>query len=372
GGSIFRSSRALVREADAKDPCSDDVEQLFDRLEAQNQDVMLFAHVGGRYADLQRHREGLETAVEVHSAWGTFEWMLEDAFERGYRVAVVANSDGHKGRPGASHPGAGTFGSYGGLTCILAERLDRDSVWEAYQSRRVYATTGARIGLDVTANESVPMGSVMPVGPQSIPTFQVAVHGTAAIEHVEFRNAMRVLKTVRNYRRSDLGNRVKVLWQGASVRGRGRQVNWDGGLRVTGNRIRDFETINFHNREKTCTQTGPGAVAWRSTTSGGVAGVILELEKPGAGRLDVETGQKRFRTEIARLGVTGRSYELGGVGKRISACRLPAAWSDRRSLAVSFTPKWGELRAGDNPLSVHVVQEDGHMAWSSPVYLVRD
>ena len=73
---------------------------LFDRL--QGKDWVVVAHVGGRYADiLYAHDPKLDTAVEVHSAWGTFEWILRDAFEKGYRVGIVANSDGHKGRPGA-------------------------------------------------------------------------------------------------------------------------------------------------------------------------------------------------------------------------------------------------------------------------------
>ena len=48
-----------------------------------------------------------------------------------YKVGFVANSDGHKGRPGASHPGPSTFGAYGGLTCVLAESLTRDAVFDA-------------------------------------------------------------------------------------------------------------------------------------------------------------------------------------------------------------------------------------------------
>ena len=67
--------------------------------------------------------------MEIHSAWGTFEWLMEDCFRRGYRVGVVANSDGHKGRPGASYPGASQFGAYGGLTCFLMDRLSRDDLF---------------------------------------------------------------------------------------------------------------------------------------------------------------------------------------------------------------------------------------------------
>jgi hypothetical protein len=38
---------------------------------------------------------------------------MQDCFALGHRVGVVANSDGHKGRPGASYPGASEFGAYG-------------------------------------------------------------------------------------------------------------------------------------------------------------------------------------------------------------------------------------------------------------------
>ena len=81
----------------------------------------------------------------MHSDWGTFEWILTDGFELGRRVGVVANSDGHKGRPGASYPGISEFGAYGGLTCFLAAKNDRDSIFEAMRRRHHYATTGCRL-----------------------------------------------------------------------------------------------------------------------------------------------------------------------------------------------------------------------------------
>ena len=84
----------------------------------------------------------------MHSAWGTFEWLIEDAFEQGYRVGIVSNSDGHKGRPGASHPGATKFGAYGGLTCMLAPAFTRDGLIESLRRRHHYGTTGCRMILD--------------------------------------------------------------------------------------------------------------------------------------------------------------------------------------------------------------------------------
>ncbi|MCA9113956.1 MAG: DUF3604 domain-containing protein [Planctomycetaceae bacterium] len=370
GGPIHRSSRALVRTEDSTDECAGTVEELFDRMETCGQDVMLAAHVGGRYADIARHREGLESAVEVHSAWGTFEWMLEDAFSRGYRVAVVANSDGHKGRPGASWPGASTFGSYGGLTCVLATQLDREAVWEAYRQRRVYATTGARIQLDVATTSGDQMGSLIHCRAGEPPELAIRVCGTAPLERVEIRNGTRVLKTVRAYQKADLADRLKVLWQGAQVRGRGRAVSWDGGLKLKGNRIGGFTPVNFHNPEQPCRQTGAGELSWQSITTGGVAGVIVDLARGTAGTLEVETPLKRFRVETGKLSLTGRRYELGGVGLAISAYRLPASGGPRE-MEFRFQPRLEDMHQGDNPLMVHVVQEDGHMAWSSPIYAVQ-
>lgn len=369
GGVIHRSSRALVDEQQSADDCSPSVEDLFVRLEKvqQQRDVMLVPHVGGRYADLTRHSPALEPVVEVHSAWGTFEWMLDDAFSRGYRIGIVANSDGHKGRPGASFPGASTFGSYGGLTAILSDRLDRDSVWKAYRQRHVYATTGARILLDVTAPGGL-MGDVIQHDATQPFELSFSVAGTAPIERVEVRNGMRVLKTLRTYTTDDLTSRVKLLWEGAEVRGRGRQVNWDGFLTLDKARIRSFETINFWNQEKRCEQRGSRRLQWQSLTTGGVSGVIMELDRL-AGEMRVETAQRQFDVTVAKLGVTGRQYKAGGLGKRISADRLPASDGPTELQAtIRVSPK--QLKPGDNPLYICVVQEDGHMAWSSPIYAV--
>ena len=82
GRPIFRSSRILV---DGQDPTNADcytAQDLFGALAGE--DAVVIAHVGGRYADIKLAHDGkLERAVEVHSTWGTFEWLLHDAFEQG-------------------------------------------------------------------------------------------------------------------------------------------------------------------------------------------------------------------------------------------------------------------------------------------------
>lgn len=110
GRPIHRSSHALVDDLSDLDSDANTAADLFEAL--RDEDCVVFAHIGGRYADIKMaHDIRLERSVEVHSAWGTFEWLIEDALEQGYRVGIVSNSDGHKGRPGASHPGATKFGA---------------------------------------------------------------------------------------------------------------------------------------------------------------------------------------------------------------------------------------------------------------------
>ena len=147
GRPIRRSSHILV-DGQTSTNAIYTADELFRALEGE--DAVVIAHVGGRYADIKYAHDGrLERAVEVHSTWGTFEWLLHDAFEKGYRVGVVCHSDDHKGRPGATRPGASTFGAIGGLTCYFMPELTRDALFEALRRRRHYGTTGTRMFLDL-------------------------------------------------------------------------------------------------------------------------------------------------------------------------------------------------------------------------------
>ena len=151
GRQIRRSSHALLSDRSALETDAPTASKLFEAL--QEEDCVVYAHVGGRYADIsQAHDPRLETAMEIHSAWGTFEWLLTDGFPLGHRSGVVCNSDGHKGRPGSSYPGAATFGAYGGLTCFLTNDLTRDGIFECLRSRHHYGTTGCRMHLEVKAH----------------------------------------------------------------------------------------------------------------------------------------------------------------------------------------------------------------------------
>ena len=370
GGKITRSSTELV-PGDTIYKNSSTANDLFENLAKQeNPFPFVFAHVGGRYADMKYHNPDIELAVEVHSDWGTFEWIVDDALQLGHRVGICANSDGHKCQPGASYPGPGEFGSLGGLTCVLANELNRERVLEALKARHFYATTGNRSLVDVNLvtgdGRSAMMGDIIDRG-EGVPELFVRVVGTNSIDNVEVRNGLEVIDVIRPYEPHNLGRRVKIIWSGAKVRGRDRKVKWDGELHVQDNEIVDVVPINFWNQNQPLKKVDNQHITWKSATTGGLAGLIITLAKVGGGSLAVNTLQNNFSCELDSVGFEPRIWDCGGLKKRISLYRLP----DEQGLReFSFSLPIAQLHPGDNPIYIRMAQEDGHMAWSSPVYLV--
>ena len=369
GGAIVHSCFDLLPGKTSRYPMAVTAGEMFSKLDGPA--PFAFAHVGGRYADLRMHDPDIEIAVEIHSAWGTFEWLLEDALELGYRIGICANSDGHKGRPGASYPGARSFGSYGGLTCVLAERLDRASVLAALRARHFFATTGHRPGLSVTLvtgdGREAMMGDAIEAG-NGVPVLRVRAVGTAPIESITVRDGLRSVVARRTYRAEELGKRIKVVWSGAEVRGRARMTRWDGALELDGNRIAGVTPINFWNPLQPLRQTSPNRLAWQSVTTGGLAGAIIDLGEGDSGHLCLDTLQGQFRCDVAEIGYTPTVWPCGGLRKQIQAYRLPDKLDAH---CIEFDLPLSDLAPGDNPIYVRVDQMDGHMAWSSPIYLVR-
>jgi hypothetical protein len=387
GRPIRRSSHILV-EGQTSSRAVYTADELFRALAGE--DGVVIAHVGGRYADIKCAHDGrLERSVEVHSTWGTFEWLLHDAFEKGYRVGVVCHSDDHKGRPGATKPGASTFGAIGGLTCYFMPELTRDALFEALRRRRHYGTTGTRLFLDLRATFERPvtgfsedpqvaggkeftvreasMGDI--IRPGSVPMrLEVEAIGTVPIERLDVLHGAKVVQTARPFTAADLGRRVRVTWQGAEYRGRGRETMWQGKLRLSGNRFARFAPVNFLNPERKVEETSAGtALTWTSVTTGNLAGIDLWLETSRRGTLALDTNVVSGEVDLTTLADGTVTFDGGGLDRRISVYRLPEQdWS--RHLAVDHIATFPG--GADVPVYVRVTQSDGHQAWSSPIYLI--
>lgn len=390
---IYRAHRALVDDDPNSTTDCIDAHQMFDAM--LNEDVAIAAHCGGRYADVKYAHDGrTENAVEIHSAWGTFEWILQDALESNYRIGLVANSDGHKGRPGASYPGRSFFTAMGGLTCYLMKKLDRDDLFEAMRRRHAYATTGARMILDTSVSGTVPfriydrdpdvfgdqatfhiarnaiMGDIVEVDSGEIAvSFKVSASVNDAIERIDLFDGLDIIKTINPQACPDSSKRVRILWEGANYRGRGRNAKWAGTLKLVGNTIERCENINFLTPTIIPRQLSNSEVEINGVTAGGAQGVDLWLKDSQVGRVIIKTSQGDAQFHLANLTKDDTKILFGGLGIGVRAFRLP----ERCDISDFEVTHSVALRSdGDTRLYARVTQIDGHQAWSSPIYLMKN
>ncbi len=365
-GPLHRSSHVLIPDKSDIDTDCTHVTELYTTLRGQvkdsrNGDVLLLPHVGGRYANLNWHDPELEPLIEVYSEWGEFEWFLREALEKGYRIGFTAGSDDHKGRPGAAPPGSGSFGVYGGLTCIYAAELTREGLWEALKARRCYGTTGQRILLDVTA-DGTPMGGAYQASQP--PEISVNVVGTAPIERVDiFRGLERIHTVPTTTERA--GDQIRVAWSGQRIRARNRLVRWDGSLEIDRGRILGAKGYAFDSPAEGIEGVTDRTVSWKSVTTGDADGVILRLDASSEATLDFKTPVLNQRVSLQEIGDSPIIVEAGGIDMKVVFERLPLGIGRE----VAFTFREAALPIGCHPYWVRVLQTDGAKAWASPIYV---
>ncbi|MCF7952595.1 MAG: DUF3604 domain-containing protein [Spirochaetales bacterium] len=99
---------------------------------------------------------------------------IQAGLERGYIFGVTGSTDHH-----SSHPG-----SYGyGKTAVWAEELSRESIWQAFLERRVYAVSGDKIICAFSVNGE-PMGGTASES-KGKRTIRFKVKGGDALSRIE-------------------------------------------------------------------------------------------------------------------------------------------------------------------------------------------
>lgn len=192
--------------------------------------------------------------------------------------------------------------------------------------------------------------------------------GSAPVERIDIFNGLNNIATHRPYGEGDLGSRVRVVWEGAEYRGRFRQVIWDGKAEFDGNQIARAEPINFFNRDKSLERVGDTGLAWKALTTGNYGGFDAWLDDASGGRLSIETPVVTCNIPVKDICFEDTVFDAGKLGRRLRLFRLP---DDNPHLEMTIEQDIELLDEGDNALYVRITQEDGHQAWSSPIYIFR-
>ncbi|MDO9218121.1 MAG: DUF3604 domain-containing protein, partial [Lacisediminimonas sp.] len=227
-----------------------------------------------------------------------------------------------------------------------------------------------KLGRAVTSHSAreAEMGDVVQYGGnEAWIEFELLTEG--AIESIEIRNRMEVVECLRPYTKSDLGSRIRIVWEGSEYRGRGRQTVWDGSATLDGNAFIDPRPINFLNLDKELRQSAPGVLDWESLTTGGFSGIDTRLADPKQGTLHINTPLIQASLQVADIGLLPTLFEAGGIKRQMQVYRLPDQNQCRHYRARIKVP----LHQGsDNAVYLRATTEDGFFIYSSPVYVTRD
>jgi hypothetical protein len=336
------------------------VSELYEKYEGR-EDVMIIPHQGGRPATLEVFDPELTPFVEIVSVWGVFEWFGHEALERGYPVGFVGGTDDHTGRPGASTPANvddWAFPIDGGLMGVKAESLTRDSLWDAFKSRRVFATTGPRIDLDVSINGS-PMGAETTANGQV--EIDVSVRGTAPIRGIDlFRGANRI--ATRGF--NEGSEWIECRWTGARAKTRHKVQDWTGGLSINRGRITAIEPFGFDHPEQGIQSRTATSVRWDGSTAGNIQGLRMQVDAPTEAEIRVNTPAVTTSCSLGELD-EGHTVDAGGVGRCLDLSRTGVS----TTVDADITFEDREVPTGNHPYHVRVRQEDSEMAWSSPIFV---
>ncbi len=387
---------------------SDPGQQLPDQRALYNHyrltDAVLVPHVGGRPSHIELHEPQLEPVVEIASTHGTFEWFYLEALRRGYKVGVVAGSDGYTGRPGGEFPGyiARRF-SRSGATAIRAGAHTLEGILDAARARRTYATSGPRIYLDVRAAGSgagdemrvagigADLHTVIP------PQLSVVVHGTAPIDRIDVFRRDRLVHT-HVPAGGDFDGGWRLLMTGAAAWRCYSGVQWLGSMSVPGGLFTHIVPLRLDSPRSRVSGAGSSTLSWDTTNCGyahgfefrlgGAAGAAVRsapafslavecylyngmysgAETPGTMRISRAPAEKMHLVGTFPAGPRipdSRTVDLGPAGRAL--CLEPVI--EERPEEVEMTYTDAAITPGVHPYWVRVTQRDMHSAWSSPVFV---
>ncbi|MBI4873746.1 MAG: DUF3604 domain-containing protein [Acidobacteria bacterium] len=391
----------LFPDLDAELTHFDDLGQL--QAFARKRGCILIPHhpanrLGHRGANFERRDPAVSPVLEIYSEWGNAEhdrapypyirhteggrWTkntLQYLLAQGHRVGVIASSDDHLGFPGAYREG---------LAVIKAAELSRQAIFEALRARRTYAVTGDRIALDFLLNRRV-MGQELPYSRER--EIQVDVTGWDQVDRVEVLKNNRVIHRdfpmdrepgARSWERPVLV-RFEYGWGPWPALGIGGTADWDIRIRVEGGKLEDVQPcfqsgpLEEGRRDRIFERTAAGARVQSFTAlrqqfeDVSQKAVVLKLRGGPGTRLTFDLSAPKRVSLASTLGELAESGEALFTAEfpRESALVHRLVFEDHYRTAFTVRDR-GDGRQADW-YYVRVVQANGQLAWSSPIWVEK-
>ncbi len=348
---------------------------------------LIMPHVGGRRYIPDWHHPELERLIEITSSWGHFGWLYQDVIERGYKLGASASGDEHRGRPGGGLPGTQVFGTKGGITGIIADRLDRATIGRALRARHTFAATGERtVGL-TRCGKHMQGDDFHGTGPARIEYRFLGNTGWDEIAAYDHTGCIwrRDLQKETGYSK----RHIRVRWGGARIPDRYRWAEWRGTISILNGTINAFGGNGFEHLEESVWRAGPTDIGFRTDTYGDADCAVIDVSNLAhcririAGRIDayVKVGNPlggnpfihcpSFEWEVSGselLESGGLRRDLGGTElflavERVTDGVLP------RDVGGSIEIGPGNGPHGFRPVYFYGRQADDAKVWTSAMFI---
>ncbi len=303
----------------------------------------------------------------------------EAGWARGYRFGVAAGTDHHGAYPG-SH-GDGRMG-------VFASALTRESIWEAFLARRVFAATGDRIDTRLFVDDAWMGSELRTPGDRHI---RMSVRGSDSIRLVELYKNGCVLHRffpVAGSNTLTTPYRLRVTWGWGGIND---LVAWQARFCLSDGTLSHIETC-FHGdpvvaprgegqrHESPDDADVPHAIlerndsscVWESRTRGNptmrhatTQAISFEIDAPIDASVVLEVNGHRYEHRLAELAVGARCHFLRGLAHEavrigplvpVSRCTVTSEFRDTPERDVDY-------------YRLQVSQHNGQWAWSTPVWV---
>jgi len=160
---------------------------------------------------------------------------------------------------------------------------------------------------------------------------------------------------------------IKILWSGSKTKGRDREFFWEGSL-ISLNKIVRIEKINFWPKHRLIFNKDKNLLSWKGSTTGGTQGLILIFSKI-EGEIKIKINGKNLGLNIKEIGLRPKTFQMGGLDAKLEIYETSTTDSPQEISFNLTVPKFNKQKV--NPVFVKIIQRDGHLAWSSPIFFIN-
>ncbi len=305
---------------------------------------------------------------------------IQYLWNQGKQAGVIACSDDHLGYPGG----------YGeGLTAIYSDKLTRESIMEALRARRTYAVSADRLELDFRLNGHF-MGESIPF--TTTRNIYVKVKGKDAVERIEVLRNNEVI-----YRHFPVdekpGNfswnspvlcRIEFGWGPWGGFNAARIADWDFDVKVRNGKILAatpcFQSGPLdENRRNRITYQDENSCRFRSYTSRTDAfeekptnSVIFEIQGSPETDLVLSLAEPSVINHEISLKELSESNDIFFTGDITSESVMVHRVVFKENYSAEFDFKDKRETDETDFYYIRVIQTNGSMAWSSPIWINKN